>query len=160
MYWIFLIWFHLLNMFCNSFLIMKQQLFLSKHSCNSYVFVSSICSIKNESIWYIFFILFHSCHQIYISNIFFTEVAYLIFKVTFNFQKQYFQMSTSSRSTITHLQRGRLTFVVSLLLTWSGLLLLKSFYFCCWIFIKDLEQVYFLFILYFVSLKWPLQHMK
>ena len=95
----------------------------------------------------------------YIPNVFFfTEEVYMNFKIALeinmNQVKMCFSMSflilgnNTAKSTLVAGQRQRsynrgcLTVVVSLLLPWSGLRLLTSFYFCCWIFIEDLGQVY------------------
>lgn len=78
---------YFLDMFCNSFLIIKQ-LFLSKDFCSSYVFIPSIpnqrCSIHS---FYLFSFSFNNLVIKYTSNIFFKEVVYLIFKIVRNQNK-------------------------------------------------------------------------
>ena len=82
---------YLLNMFCNSFLITKQQLFLSKHFPSPYTDLSHPFAIPETKMFHTFFLFFififsYSRHQICM-YFFFTDVVYLIFKTVFEIKK-------------------------------------------------------------------------
>lgn len=122
MFFIFRIWSvllllhqYLLNMFCNSLLIIEQQLFPSKHFRSLYAFLSSICYATNQkvpNILSMFSLFSHSYNQI-LSNNSLTEVVYLIFKIALEIKINQWMISFSKSLFIFGINTAKRTLVAS-----------------------------------------------
>ena len=88
---------YFLNMFWNYSLILKQQLFLSKHCRSSYAFISSICNNENKNVLYIFsYILCIENQNKSVQDVFLKVGSYI--------WKQYCEANFCNKLAVTQLQ--------------------------------------------------------